>query len=229
MKMYLIIAISDSAEIKASELFLEQEPALDRTFELASELADSHSLNWVDPQPAEEILDDGSRRWVFLETNKQFAGCYHLEVNEHKGSLLTKNSSATDVVVPQITLSQIKSRLNQSRLDRNLPGGFYGKKPMKMGDLIDNPYSVDPASSLSVQQKVALVTARIRAIPDYSWITAGCVCDKAACLNMLSIDSIESRFLIAEECDFLDELRDDRIDSEIANEEEESSSSSEDE
>lgn len=227
MKNYLVVAITNNAEIKALQVYSNQLPALDRAFALAGDLAEN-SFGWVEPEPAEEVLDNGSSRWVFLETNRQFVACYHVEVDELQVTFIPPATIPTpvraDIVLPQLTYAQIQEQINKSRMERSLPGGFCGNKPMRMEDLLDDPYSVDPASALTKQQRTALVLARIRAIPNYSWGLSGVGFNRDGCIAQINLKSTHGQMIIDEECEFLDSVRDKRIE-EISFVEEESSSS----
>ncbi len=68
--VYIVIATKDS-DIETCEAFDGIEKALGRAFQLSSDKSGSGRPDLFNPSPKEELLEDGSLRWTFMNTNKQ--------------------------------------------------------------------------------------------------------------------------------------------------------------
>lgn len=235
-KVYLVLHISPGTEVKATNLYLNQEVALDMAYSLASEVAEDRTL-WLAQNPDKEVLDDGSARWVFFETSKQYVGVLELPVNDKTFSPGAYNDlvkqSATFVASPPFSGINYPIHVNRDdKLDGKLPGGFdLSGKPIKLEVLLTDPHSVLSTYSLSDKHREALVTARIRAIPNYTFKWAsGEVWTKDHTIFHINKKLEHAKTIIDFECDLLDGLRVDAIDKlNVDDYEDESSSSSEDE
>lgn len=260
-KVYLVLAIKNSAEVKACELFLQEDPALDRAYELADSIIstfDGNTSAWITPYPVKETLDDGTNRWLFLETSKQYVAVHLLPVNDGKLGFIKFGSTPQSVGL--ITAIQIQppaapqphpgctdttklggilndyivfgssSTALDDRYKKSSPGGFsVSGKAVNMEFLLANPRDVLPTKDLSDVQRIALVKARINHIDNYTCNWAsGLSWTKDHVQLYLSSNNEFAAPVIKSECGFLDDIRDQAI-HDTEDYEEESSSSSEDE
>lgn len=229
-KIYLVLFVGANTEVKVHNLYLNQEVALDMGYSLASEAVNDYTA-WLVSNPDKQVLDDGTARWVFLETSKQYVGVHELPVSEKTFSpsahadLLSLTPPVVKLV-PQLPDYPIHKDLANKYLG-NLPGGFdYSNKPLKLDWVLANPMDAVPTVQLSDKQRTALVVARIKAITDYNFAwNSGLTWTRDHTLFIIANKLEHFQTIIDFECELLDELRENAIN----NLEEESSSSSEDE
>ena len=76
--VFVVVATRDS-EIEVCEAFSGL-AALGRAFQLASDKSGRGRTDLFNHSPSEETLPDGSRRWVFMETNRQSVVVFYREI-----------------------------------------------------------------------------------------------------------------------------------------------------
>ncbi len=174
-QVYIVVATRDS-EIETCETFTSVQSALGRGFQLAADKAGKGRIDLVNASPDEEIMLDGSTRWVFMNTNMQSVVVFYRKVEEALlsakdpsnivvGPLPTSAPPATD---PSVQVS-LPLQTPYDFMDRSLPVGWhFSEKPAFMQDLLDHPFDVkDQQWDLTDDQKWALAEVRVRKSPGY--------------------------------------------------------------
>lgn len=163
--VYIVVATHDS-EIENCEAFAGVQAALGRAFQLASNKIDRGRIDMIDTSPNEECMSDGSIRWVIMNTNKQSVTVTFRKIQEAILSAKDPLSLLPSIVVPPTPAPPIHAPYDF--MDRTLPAGWkVDGKPALMGDLLDDPLSIQDPSMLSEVQQRALVIARIRKSPNW--------------------------------------------------------------
>lgn len=237
-EIYLVLVVVDS-EVKNSEVFTYQHVALERACVLAHKISVGTTA-WLLQNPDEEQLEDGASRWVFLETSKKYVAVHKTKVNSEDHYTVFQISAP---VVPVVTVpaqlpghydtSSVGGKYNDypvmepqpDRYADKSPAGFdYNKKPLRMEDLVRDPFCCLETSDLTDAQRKALVKARIKFMRDYRFKWAsGLIWTRDHTLLLLDGNSLFVDAIIDFECSLLDAHK------ETLTYEDESSSSSEDE
>ena len=79
MSHVFVVVVTRDSEVEVCEAFSGL-AALGRAFQLASDKSGRGRTDLFNHSPSEETLPDGSRRWVFMETNKQSVVVHYREV-----------------------------------------------------------------------------------------------------------------------------------------------------
>lgn len=163
--VYIVVATRDS-EIETCESFTGIQSALGRGFQLAADKAGKGRIDLFNVSPDEEIMLDGSTRWVFMNTNMQSVVVFYRKVEE---ALLSAKDPSNIIVGPLPTQVPLPPQTPYDFMDRSLPVGWhFNEKPAFMQDLLDHPFDVkDQQWDLTEDQKWALVEVRVRKSPGY--------------------------------------------------------------
>lgn len=185
MGVYVVVSTTSSADVEVCEAYAGAEAALGRAWSLATTKASSK--DWAASNPPEEHLTDGSIRWTFLDTSRNFVAVYYRPIET---ALLSKKdpiSVAGDMGTTTVKKGVIFATLNpgaaggigipasgsvapppNEKLNPDLPGGWdLSGKPVLMRVLIDRPEDVEAFTNLKDVQRNALVTARISKNPGW--------------------------------------------------------------
>lgn len=213
---YVVIAIKNSAELEICESYAGANAALGRAFSLA-QLRSFINKEPQIPVPDEVKSDDGSIRWVFMNTDKTYVAVHYSNILVYPNAFEPlKNSVHPDPVPPPIT------QLNNAIMDPVvtfddpyndlLPGGWLdNKKPATMKDLWDTPEQVKCIYDLSGAQKWALAKARISKRPNYHLDIPGLgIFDQTRALLEINAKSSAGEEVMEDELEWLEGLRNDR-------------------
>src|SRR5579885_420429 len=177
--VYIVVSVKDGAELEVCEVYAGVQHALGRAFALAHLASITHP-EWLVSSPKEEATGpDGSFRWVFLDTSRNYVAVHYKRIQDStptKDPLdPVRNFSTLDGYrifksAPTTTLFDgYQSSWTPTPLpkddptDRSLPAGWdYSNKPVTMDTLLDYPYDVKSTKELTDSQKWALVTSRIK-------------------------------------------------------------------
>jgi len=185
MGVYIVISTTDMGVVEICEAYAGAESALGRAWSLATDKSPNNP-NWVFSNPPEEKLADGSIRWTFLETSKNFVAVYFRSIETALLSkrdpiavlrdLLMPNVTPTTPVppVPPVTVAPtvpsggtVVSAPNE-KANMDLPGGWDRKgSAVKLRTVVEDPQDVLPYDQLTVSQKRALATARVAKNPGW--------------------------------------------------------------
>lgn len=91
--VYVVLAVNDKAEVEACETYAGVQTALGRAWHLAVAKSGSNPI-WANPSPQEEKLEDGSIRWVLLETSRHFVAVFYKPIE----TALTSKKDLVNVV-----------------------------------------------------------------------------------------------------------------------------------
>ena len=243
--VYVVVSIKNGAELEACEVYAGVQHALGRAFALAHFASMLHP-EWLVSSPREEATGpDGSLRWVFLDTSRNYVAVHYKKIQD---SMPAKNPLEPLKNLGDYTLDgyRLFNRTAQpvtindgyqssftptptpkdDPTDPTLPAGwFYNGKPATMADLMDYPYDVRPTNELTEAQKWALVTSRVKKRLGFSMLVPGVgTFVHRSALHDLDTKSAWGAEIVRIECEWLDRVRQDQIDVE-----ESSESSSEDE
>ncbi len=166
--VYIVVATKD-ADIETCESFAGATQALGRAFQLSSDKSGVGRTDLFNPSPKEEVMTDGSTRWVFMNTNKQSVVVTYRKV---ESSLLSQKDPLSviatrfqNVAIPSLSDKYLPV---YDFKDRSLPAGWRKDgTPVLMGSVLDDPYNMIDPFTLTEAQKWALVTARMRKAPNY--------------------------------------------------------------
>lgn len=245
--VYVVVSIKNGAELEACEVYAGVQHALGRAFALAHFASIQHP-EWMIHAPNEEATGpDGSMRWVFLDTSKNYVAVHYKKIQDaipsRKDPLEPlKNLNTLDYTLdgyrifnraapqpPSILdgyqyIFQPKPRPADDPLDRNLPAGWtYGNKPATMDELLDYPHDIRPTSELSESQKWALVTARIQKRMGFSMLVPGIgTFVRMTALHEIGLKTTIAQQIVNIECEWLDRLREEQMDVEDSSSEESS-------
>lgn len=228
MAVYIVVASNSSAEIEVCEAYAGSQTAMGRGWHLA--MAKSiKDPTWVVASPPEEFFADGSSRWVFLNTSKNFVAVYYRPTIET--ALLSKKdpisidrdapvSSPTPITFSQAAHHPSSAQLpacmsrptappTNDKLNLEFPGGWSKDgKPILFRDIIDTPDEVKPFDELNQSQKKALVLARINKNPGWvMFVNNQIVNQQEALAELKNQNSSIAQDIIILELNWLDELR----------------------
>lgn len=237
MSSVYTVIVRNERDIETIEVYAGVQSALGRAFHLAN--LHEKNLKRINISPDEEKLEDGSIRWVFLNTYEVFVGVFFKRI---ESSLLSKRDRLSSVVgidTPAITftLPQTVPSLADVKasdvprgfdpedvviglpaydiMDRSMPAGFdLNNKPILMGTLLDDPYSVKGPENLTTHQKWALVIARARKNPDWRTLPkgySGYAPHAASALPELEAKSPFGELIMEGEIDTLQAIYDDAL------------------
>ena len=154
--VYVVLAINDKAEVEACETYAGVQTALGRAWHLAVAKSGSNPI-WANPSPQEEKLEDGSVRWVMLETSKHFVAVFYKTIE----TALTSKKDVVDVVrtmswqtkdgynvmkppvdtsAPPMSFSDGYSKQTIGDLIRKMLGGTSTPTPVQRVLPLDDPY-----------------------------------------------------------------------------------------
>ncbi len=165
--VYIVVATKD-ADVETCESFAGATQALGRAFQLSSDKSGVGRTDLFNPSPKEEVMTDGSTRWVFMNTNKQSVVVTYRKV---ESSLLSQKDPLSVIATrfQNVAIPSLSKYLPVYDFkDRSLPAGWRKDgTPVLMGSVLDDPYNMIDPFTLTEAQKWALVTARIRKAPNY--------------------------------------------------------------
>jgi hypothetical protein len=174
--VYIVVATKD-ADVETCESFAGATQALGRAFQLSSDKSGVGRTDLFNPSPKEEVMTDGSTRWVFMNTNKQSVVVTYRKV---ESSLLSQKDPMS--VLPPLTVAPsawVQPITTPSFSDKYLPvysvgnpvlpaGWSKAGTPVLMREVLDGRSDLIDPFTLSEAQKWALITARIRKCPNYN-------------------------------------------------------------
>ena len=165
--VYLVLGYS-SGELPYCELFSDPNIASTIALSAAQELA--KDTNWVQKNPPALPLTDGSIQWTYLDTSKNFVCLRFMKVKEANSGPMVNNMPSRFSLNDCHQKTPLPVDRSMDPADLSLPGGFsYNNHPLTMEDIKNDPWGVKPTTELTGHQKAALVTARIRKMPNNKW------------------------------------------------------------
>jgi hypothetical protein len=235
--VYVVISVKDGAELEVCEAYAGVQHALGRAFALAHFASVTHP-EWLVTSPHEEATGpDGSSRWVFLDTSRNYVAVHYKKIQESTptkdpldpvrnfntldGYRLFKSAPAVTIVDGYQSSFQPKPAPKDDPTDRSLPAGWtYGNAPATMAELLDYPYDVKPTASLTEAQKWALVTSRVKKRLGFSILVPG----TGTFVHRSALIELEGKTtwgaeIVRLECEWLDRVRQEQIDAEESSEE----------
>ena len=242
--VYTVISIKNGAELETLEVYAEVQHALGRAFALAHFASIQHP-EWMVHAPIEEATGpDGSLRWVFLDTSKNYVAIHYKPIMDaipsrkdpldvvknfstSDGYRIFKNTPAVTLVDGYHSMFHSKPLSKDDPTDRSLPAGWgYDNKPVTMDTLLDYPYDVKSTKELTEAQKWALVTSRVRKRLGFSIFVPGTgIFVHRSTLKELEGKTALGADIVRLECEWLDRVREEQF---TLNEESSEESSEED-
>lgn len=193
--VYVVVSISDS-DLEICEIYNNPQIATYHAFKLAQNKSLNHP-EWLISNPLAEKLEDGTVRWTFLETSKNLVSLLLKSVLE-----TTKNFTDTKSLP---VMPSVISKPVDDPFEKSLPGGFtYDGKPVNMDYVISHPDDVVLPLSLTSEQQLALVTARIRKRPNYSLSVYGFKLEQFNALDEIKNKTYYLKDLVKAELTVLD-------------------------
>lgn len=209
MGVYIVVSTNTSANIEVCEAYAGAEAALGRAWSLAT-TKDTPQHGWTVANPPEEKLSDGSIRWTFLETSKNFVAVYYRPIET---TLLSKRDpllALRDTVMsidPTATITPIAPpppsnvtvvSVPNDKLSMDLPGGWTRDgSAVTLRTVVDDPDDILPYDQLSSSQRKALATARIAKNPgwvmlwdNHIWVQSEALAELKSGVSSLVVDRI---------------------------------------
>jgi len=156
MKVYTVLIVLGGAKCVITQIFSD--------FQLAKDFAIEATRQWevenVIPNPSSETLESGETSWEIAGNLDDLVSITEQEVQTPQPQADDFNVNSELLVAP---ISQ------DNPMDPELPAGWdYDDKPIRMKDLLVDPASVKPTSSLTKDQRYALAIARVSKRPHLS-------------------------------------------------------------
>lgn len=232
--VYVVVATNGKGEIEVCETFAGQQAAVSCVQEVSG--------NTFNHYPNVEVMSDNSIRWNYVKTTDKVVSIYwkaikisHVSqaqvidiVNQAFGlkyESISKDDETYLRGTPVPLTIQIPIIIEPSDIDiqklisdefarcDRMPGGFdWNDNPVLSAMLFEDPENVKPSSSLSDVQKMALVTARVKKLPNFSLLVpfVGTFIQSSA-LHELKANTTIGKQIIKMECDLLDRIREEEI------------------
>lgn len=214
--VYVVIAISNGADLEVCETYAGSNAALGRAFSLAK-LRSFVNKEWLVPDPSEEKGPDGNPRWVFISTNKTYVAVHFQRILITPENYEPLKSPIHPDPSPNVTVQTNQAVLDpvvtfDAPYDDALPAGwFLDKKPATMKDLWETPELLKSAFELSSTQMWALVKARISKRPNFHLDVPGFgIFDQARALREIDQKTVAGEEVVESEIEWLEDVRNDR-------------------
>lgn len=230
--------INDCLYVDAVEAYAGSQAALGSALRWATRK--TNNITFVDTSPEEEKMEDGSIRWVFLDTSKHFVGVIFTRIETSLPAQNTRlDAVRTMPVVPQSSVVMldgyqssvrpslaelIKQKLQQNLnvvetvdawKEENLPGGWdVDGEPVRMKHYKDSAEDIkDPIAELTENEKWALVIARVSKRPKFFVTVSGYTYHQSFILDELKARTLAGVEIRNRELQQLSQYRDKMIQS----------------
>ncbi len=153
--------INDCLYVDAVEAYAGAQAALGSALRWAAKK--TNNITFVDTSPEEEKMEDGSIRWIFLDTSKHFVGVIFTRIETALPAQNTRLDAVRSMPVVSVPVVPAPPAPPVYSLDDDtLPAGwFHDGKPARMKDLKEDPEGIKPIWDLNEEEKWALVIARV--------------------------------------------------------------------